>query len=115
MVNSIKLGKLNTYNIGKKNLVIFDRNKLIKIKNNNNEEIFKLWQRNSKIPFIFLQAKLLIHNGKEFMPFNFYLKHLGFRIGEFVFTRRKPMHTISLKRGGKKVFRIRAWKFNRNG
>lgn len=58
-------------------------------------------QRNSLIPFVFIKKVLEIHQGLRFKNYNFGKIQLGFRLGEFTVTRRKPKHTskrIKLKK-----------------
>ena len=49
---------------------------------------FKVWSRNSVIPEFLLGQTVLVHNGKEFKKIVVTREKLGFKLGEFSFTRK---------------------------
>ena len=49
---------------------------------------FKIWSRNSVIPEFLLGQTVLVHNGKEFKKIVVTREKLGFKLGEFSFTRK---------------------------
>ena len=49
---------------------------------------FKIWSRNSVIPEFLLGQTVLVHNGKEFKKIVVAREKLGFKLGEFSFTRK---------------------------
>jgi len=68
------------------------KQKLKKIKN------IKIWSRNSTIPFSLIGQQVSIHNGKEFIRIKITREKVGYKFGEFSFTRR---HKLKIK--GKKT------------
>lgn len=48
----------------------------------------QIWERNKTITKYFLNKKLQIHNGKSFVFLRLSLSHLGYKFGEFSFTRK---------------------------
>jgi Ribosomal protein S19 len=56
--------------------------------------------------FNLLDKKILIYNGKTFMTLNVFNKVIGYKMGEFCITRKKPPHTGKQKHT-KKVSRAR--------
>lgn len=46
-----------------------------------------IWSRNSSIPASLLNKTVLVHNGKEFKKLLITREKIGFKFGEFVFTR----------------------------
>lgn len=49
---------------------------------------FKIWSRNSVIPEFLLGQTVLVHNGKEFKNVVVTREKLGYKFGEFSFTRK---------------------------
>ena len=47
----------------------------------------KIWKRSKKICTNFLDRYVLIHNGKDFKRFFVKREHIGFKFGEFCFTK----------------------------
>lgn len=58
-----------------------------KLKNTQNPNI-TVWSRNSIIPEFLIGKTVKVHNGKEFKPLNITEEKIGFKFGEFVFTRQ---------------------------
>jgi small subunit ribosomal protein S19 len=48
---------------------------------------FNVWSRSSSIPFSLTGKTVLVHNGKEFKKLLITREKIGFKFGEFVFTR----------------------------
>lgn len=61
----------------------------------------KIWQRDSSIPSFLIGKKVSIHNGKDFKDLLIEDKHLGYKFGEFAFTRHHGGHK-ALKKNQKK-------------
>ncbi len=74
-----------------KNSLLTLKAKKKKIKN------LKIWSRNSVIPFSLVGHQVAIHNGKDFIKIRITSEKVGYRFGEFSFTRK---HKLKLK--GKK-------------
>jgi small subunit ribosomal protein S19 len=53
-----------------------------------NKKTIKVWSRQSSIPFYLLNQYVFIHNGKEFKKIFITREKIGFKFGEFVFTRK---------------------------
>jgi len=49
---------------------------------------FKIWSRDSVIPEFLLGQTVLVHNGKEFKNVVVTREKLGYKFGEFSFTRK---------------------------
>jgi len=49
--------------------------------------IQKIWNRSSVIPESFLNKSIFIHNGNTFKKLLVQREHIGFKFGEFSFTR----------------------------
>lgn len=60
---------------------------------------YKIWSRASVITKKCLGKKVLIYNGKRFVPLYIKLEMLGHKFGEFVFTKRlgRTIHTMGRK------------------
>ena len=52
----------------------------------------KIWSRRSVILPAFLNKKLLVYNGKLFIPLKVSEEMIGHKYGEFASTRKKPIH-----------------------
>lgn len=62
---------------------------------------FNIWQRNSLIPYTFINRKFKIHNGIWFLTLNIKASMIGHKFGEFSFTKRIG-HEIHGKKKQKK-------------
>jgi small subunit ribosomal protein S19 len=60
--------------------------------NHNPEKPVKIWNRSSVIFPSFVGKVLSIYNGKKFVNVQISGEMIGFKIGEFVLTRKKPIH-----------------------
>ena len=60
--------------------------------NYNFEKPIKIWNRNSVIFPLFVGKVLSIYNGKKFVNVQISEEMVGFKVGEFVATRKKPIH-----------------------
>lgn len=47
----------------------------------------KIWSRSSTIPSCLIGKKVLVHNGKNFRQIKITREKVGFKFGEFCFTR----------------------------
>lgn len=52
-----------------------------------NKEVYKIWNRNSCIPYFLLNRTVLIHTGKEFKQVFINRGKIGFKFGEFAYTK----------------------------
>nr|NP_038188.1 ribosomal protein S19 [Synura synuroidea]AAF36954.1 ribosomal protein S19 [Synura synuroidea] len=50
----------------------------------------KIWSRNSAIPFFLLNKDVFVHNGNSFKKLNISREKIGYKFGEFVFTKTTP-------------------------
>ena len=50
---------------------------------------FKIWSRSSTVPSFLIGKMVLVHSGKEFKKVLITREKVGFKFGEFVFTRSK--------------------------
>ncbi len=57
----------------------------------------KIWSRNSIIPEFLLGKTILVHNGKEFKNVVITREKIGFKFGEFSFTRKYSAKQKSIK------------------
>jgi small subunit ribosomal protein S19 len=48
----------------------------------------RIWSRRSVITSNFINKRVLIYNGKNFIPIHINNQKIGFKFGEFSFTRR---------------------------
>ena len=53
-----------------------------------NKKIFNIWHRNSIIPSIFLNRKFKVHNGIWLLTTNIKFSMIGYKFGEFSFSKR---------------------------
>jgi small subunit ribosomal protein S19 len=60
--------------------------------NYNSEKPIKIWNRNSVIFPLFVGKVFSIYNGKKFVNIQISEDMVGFKVGEFVLTRKKPVH-----------------------
>ena len=63
--------------------------------NRNSEKPIKVWTRNSVIFPLFVGKILSVYNGKKFVNVQISQEMIGFKLGEFVATRRKIVHKKS--------------------
>lgn len=76
----------------------FVKKSLISIKQKSKKiKNLKIWSRNSIIPFSLIDKQVSIYNGKDFIRVKITREKVGYKFGEFSFTRR---HKIKAK--GKK-------------
>jgi small subunit ribosomal protein S19 len=61
------------------------------LKNNKKKQI-KIWSRSSVIPAKLENRKVLIHFGNGFRPMYIKQEHIGFKFGEFAYTRKKNLN-----------------------
>jgi len=64
---------------------VFIQSNLLKIDKN---KTVKTSSRNSTITNDFLNKKVMVYNGKEFKPVYIVKEKIGFKFGEFTFTRK---------------------------
>lgn len=50
----------------------------------------KIWARNSIIPFFLLNKTVIVHNGKLFKKLFVTREKIGYKFGEFIFTKTRP-------------------------
>lgn len=62
----------------------------------------KIWSRNSVIPFYLENKNVLVHNGKIFKKIFITRERIGYKFGEFVFTKVVPKN-IKIKKNIKKT------------
>lgn len=66
---------------------------LLKQKYKQKEKI-KIWSRNSVIGYSFVGFNVQVYNGKKFIKFKVTKEKVGFKFGEFAYTRVKPTKKI---------------------
>jgi len=59
------------------------------------EKKTKIWSRNSVIPSILINKQVLVYNGKIFKPVFITREKVGFKFGEFSFTRSKGKKKVT--------------------
>jgi small subunit ribosomal protein S19 len=64
----------------------YAQSELIKIKKKSRS--IKIWSRDSTITPAFLRKRVLVYNGKSFRPVIITSTKLGYKFGEFIFTRK---------------------------
>ena len=62
-------------------------NLLLKKKQSKGYFVQSIWSRDSSITSKFLNKKVNIHNGREFRYLHVTVGHIGFKFGQFIFTR----------------------------
>jgi len=60
----------------------------------------KIWTRNSIIPFFLINKAVIVHNGKFFKKLFITREKVGYKFGEFIFTKNRPK--LSKKKKKKK-------------
>lgn len=70
----------------------------------NNKKSIRIWDRASCIPYSLLNKSVLIYTGKEFRKVFINRQKIGYKFGEFCFTRtpRKKLERKQLKNANKK-------------
>ena len=58
----------------------------------------RIWSRNSSVPFSFIGHKVLVHNGKEFKLIYITRQKVGYKFGEFSFSRKYTKKIKTLKK-----------------
>ena len=58
----------------------------------------KIWSRNSVIPFFLIDKTVIVHNGKIFKKLYISREKVGFKFGEFIFTKIRPKAKILKKK-----------------
>lgn len=53
----------------------------------------KIWSRNSVIPTSLINKTVLVYNGKEFKKVSITREKIGYKFGEFSFTRKHKSKT----------------------
>jgi ribosomal protein S19 len=56
-------------------------------KDKQNKGMYKIWNRNSCIPYFLINKTVLVHTGKEFKQVFINRGKIGFKFGEFAYTR----------------------------
>lgn len=59
---------------------------------NNTKYKFKTWSRNTVVIPEMVNMKLEIHNGNKFISITVRKEMVGYKLGEFVFTRKRVVH-----------------------
>lgn len=54
---------------------------------------YKIWSRSSVIPFSLIGSSTLVHDGKQFKKLFINREKVGFKFGEFCFTRKSTKKT----------------------
>jgi len=67
-----------------------------------NKKNLKIWSRRSSIPFYLIGTYVLIHNGKDFKKVYITREKVGFKFGEFAFTRKYTSKYKNIKSTVKK-------------
>lgn len=53
-----------------------------------NKSTIKIWDRGSVVPFMLIQRTVLVHTGKEFRRVHISRDKIGYKFGEFCYTRK---------------------------
>ena len=76
---------------------------LLKSSFRNKKSTFKhVWSRSSVIPFSLLGQSVLVHNGKLFKKIFITREKIGYKFGEFAFTKKYTPKTKILKKVSRK-------------
>lgn len=73
------------------------------LKNKKQKANSKIWSRSSAIPSSLIGETVFVHNGKEFKRVSITREKIGFKFGEFSFTRRYTLKQKSQNSTVKKV------------
>jgi len=71
--------------------------KKLNSKPSNSTQVFsfkKVWSRNSIIPKILTGKNVYVYNGKIFKKLTVLVEHIGFKFGDFCFTRKNSKKKI---------------------
>lgn len=71
------------------------------IKRSDRKKIF-IWARNMMIPSQLIGSDVYVHSGKEFKRLFISREKVGFKFGEFIFTRKYKKKDIGVKNKSKK-------------
>ena len=92
--------------------------KSLKLKRKNRRNI-TFYQKNTKVPFCFINKNLSIYQGSFFKSYKFRKKPLGLTMGEFIFTRKqfrsKNKGVQKVKKIKKNTQSVKKLNFTRNG
>jgi len=80
----------------------FLHNSLFKMNQQTSNKKLKIWSRSSVIPSSFIGKNVLIHTGKDFKTLFISREKVGFKFGEFAFTRKKTKQKKQVKKVTKK-------------
>ena len=58
----------------------------------------KIWSRNCSVPFYYVGQKVLVYNGKEFKKIFITREKVGYKFGEFAFTRKFTKKMSKIKK-----------------
>lgn len=53
-----------------------------------NQKNIEIWNRNSTVPYFLVGKHVFIHNGKEFIKTFISREKVGFKFGEFAYTKK---------------------------
>jgi len=67
--------------------------KVVDAKQNNKREVIKTWSRRSTVVPEMVGMTLAVHNGKKFIPVFVTENMVGYKMGDFAFTRNYKGHT----------------------
>jgi small subunit ribosomal protein S19 len=73
------------------------------LKNKKQKANSKIWSRSSVIPSSLIGETVFVHNGKEFKRVSITREKIGFKFGEFSFTRRYTLKQKTQNSTVKKV------------
>ena len=73
----------------------------IKLKKINKEKKINIWSRSSVIPELFINKNVFVYNGKIFKKLLITREKVGYKFGEFIFTKIKTK--LRLKKNKKKI------------
>jgi small subunit ribosomal protein S19 len=62
-----------------------------------------IWSRSSVIPSSLINKTVLIHFGNAFRKLYVKQEHIGFKFGEFAYTRKKNLNAIKKSKKSKKT------------
>lgn len=62
----------------------------INLKKINKEKKINIWSRSSVIPEAFINKNVFVYNGKIFKKLLITREKVGFKFGEFIFTKIRP-------------------------
>lgn len=65
----------------------------------------KVWSRSSVIPFFLLKKTVFVYNGQSFKKVFVTRNRVGYKFGEFAFTRKRLFRLSNKKSGHKEKFK----------